>query len=29
MKYRAGHGEEVMTPRSQIYCNRARNRCSP
>jgi hypothetical protein len=26
MKYRAGHGEEVMTPRSQIYCNRARNR---
>jgi soluble lytic murein transglycosylase-like protein len=26
MKYRAGHGEVVMTPRSQIYCNRARNR---
>jgi Transglycosylase SLT domain len=26
MKYRAGHGEETMTPRSQIYCNRARNR---
>ena len=26
MKYRAGHGEEVMSPRSQIYCNRARNR---
>jgi hypothetical protein len=26
MKYRAGHGEEAMTPRSQIYCNRARNR---
>lgn len=25
MKYRAGHGEEVMTPRSQSYCNRARN----
>ena len=24
MKYRAGHGEEVMTPRSQNYCNRAR-----
>lgn len=26
MKYRAGHGEDTMTPRSQIYCNRARNR---
>lgn len=26
MKYRAGHGEEEMTPRSQVYCNRARNR---
>ena len=26
MKYRAGHGEEAMTPRSQVYCNRARNR---
>jgi hypothetical protein len=26
MKYRAGHGEEIMTPRSAIYCNRARNR---
>jgi soluble lytic murein transglycosylase-like protein len=26
MKYRAGHGEETMTPRSQIYCNRVRNR---
>jgi hypothetical protein len=26
MKYRAGHCEEAMTPRSQIYCNRARNR---
>lgn len=26
MKYRAGHGEEAMTPRSVIYCNRARNR---
>jgi len=25
MKYRAGHGEDIMTPRSQIYCNRARN----
>jgi soluble lytic murein transglycosylase-like protein len=25
MKYRAGHGEEVMTPRSVNYCNRARN----
>ncbi|WP_244562178.1 lytic transglycosylase domain-containing protein [Bradyrhizobium lablabi] len=24
MKYRAGHGEEVMTKRSQIYCNRAK-----
>jgi hypothetical protein len=24
MKYRAGHGEEVMTPRSLNYCNRAR-----
>lgn len=26
MKYRAGHGEEIMTTRSQVYCNRARNR---
>ena len=26
MKYRAGHGEEEMTPRSHVYCNRARNR---
>lgn len=26
MKYRAGHGEEVMTARSVIYCNRARHR---
>ena len=26
MKYRAGHGEEIMTARSRIYCNRARNR---
>lgn len=26
MKYRAGHGEETMSPRSQVYCNRARNR---
>jgi len=26
MKYRAGHGEESMTARSQVYCNRARNR---
>ncbi|WP_442869297.1 lytic transglycosylase domain-containing protein [Bradyrhizobium sp. CCBAU 11357] len=26
MKYRAGHGEEEMTARSQVYCNRARNR---
>ncbi|WP_249140482.1 MULTISPECIES: transglycosylase SLT domain-containing protein [Bradyrhizobium] len=26
MKYRAGHGEETMTPRATIYCNRARNR---
>jgi hypothetical protein len=25
MKYRAGHGQEVMTPLSQNYCNRARN----
>jgi soluble lytic murein transglycosylase-like protein len=25
MKYRAGHGEEIMTPRSVNYCNRARN----
>ena len=25
MKYRAGHGEEVMTPRSVNYCKRARN----
>jgi soluble lytic murein transglycosylase-like protein len=26
MKYRAGHDEEEMNPRSQVYCNRARNR---
>jgi soluble lytic murein transglycosylase-like protein len=26
MKYRAGHGEDTMTARSAIYCNRARNR---
>ena len=26
MKYRAGHGEETMTARSRIYCDRARNR---
>ncbi|MGL9621298.1 transglycosylase SLT domain-containing protein [Bradyrhizobium sp. U531] len=26
MKYRAGHGEEAMTARSHVYCNRARNR---
>ena len=26
MKYRAGHGEEIMSARSRIYCNRARNR---
>lgn len=25
MKYRAGHGQEVMTPRSVSYCNRARS----
>jgi len=25
MKYRAGHGEEVMTPRSVSYCNKARS----
>ena len=25
MKYRAGHGEEVMTPRSVNYCHRAQN----
>ena len=25
MKYRAGHGEEIMTPRSVKYCNRARS----
>ncbi|HVX75102.1 MAG TPA: transglycosylase SLT domain-containing protein [Bradyrhizobium sp.] len=25
MKYRAGHGEEIMTPRSVDYCLRARN----
>jgi hypothetical protein len=25
MKHRAGHGEEAMTPRSVIYCNRGRN----
>jgi hypothetical protein len=25
MKYRAGHGEEVMTPRSVNYCKRARS----
>lgn len=26
MKYRAGHGEEIMSVRSVIYCNRARGR---
>jgi soluble lytic murein transglycosylase-like protein len=26
MKYRAGHDKEEKTPRSQVYCNRARNR---
>ena len=26
MKYRASHDEEEMSPRSQVYCNRARNR---
>lgn len=26
MKYRAGHGEEMMTPRSQVYCSRAHTR---
>src|SRR5262249_14411656 len=26
MKYRSGHGEETMTPRSVLYCNRARDR---
>ncbi|WP_247400665.1 transglycosylase SLT domain-containing protein [Bradyrhizobium sp. 76] len=26
MKYRAGHGEEIMTTRSTTYCHRARNR---
>lgn len=26
MKYRAGHGEEVMTPLSQVYCARARKK---
>ena len=26
VKYRAGQDEEEMTPRSQVYCNRARNR---
>ena len=26
MKYRAGHGEEVMSPLSITYCNRARSR---
>ncbi len=26
MKYRDGHGEEVMTPLSQSYCARARKR---
>lgn len=25
MKYRAGHGEEIMTPRSVTYCERARS----
>jgi soluble lytic murein transglycosylase-like protein len=25
MKYRAGHGEEIMTPRSVTYCSRARD----
>jgi hypothetical protein len=26
MKYRAGHGEEKMSPRSEAYCSRARGR---
>ena len=26
VKYRSGHDDEEMTPRSQVYCNRARNR---
>ena len=26
MKYRAGHGEEIMSPRSANYCSRARDR---
>jgi len=26
LKYRAGQDEEEMSPRSQVYCNRARNR---
>ena len=26
MKYRAGHGEEIMSPLSVTYCNRARSR---
>ncbi|MDA9444707.1 murein transglycosylase [Bradyrhizobium sp. CCBAU 51745] len=26
MKYRASHDEEEISPRSQVYCNRARNR---
>jgi len=26
MKYRASRDEEAMSPRSQVYCNRARNR---
>lgn len=25
-KYRAGHGEDEVTARAQVYCNRARNR---
>ncbi len=26
VKYRSGHDDEEMTPRSQVYCNRTRNR---
>ncbi|MGY4615461.1 soluble lytic murein transglycosylase-like protein [Bradyrhizobium sp. USDA 4472] len=26
VKYRSGHDDEEMTPSSQVYCNRARNR---
>jgi hypothetical protein len=26
VKYRSGHDDEEMSPRSQVYCNRARNR---